>query len=212
MRGTSASGLQLSSDDLAAPSLGAADGDEAYMELLKALSTDVKVSTEVTSRVSARQRETAERLSRLPAREPKPTLEVPDPMKECTFHPRIITKGKEASGTTDACTRLYVQGQERSERQTQRIRAKEQLEREREEREIPTFRPSLVTSTKRRAELQRDVFSNLYNDAVRLSRRRDAREAQGVALDAFQPQLSTKSRNARTDLVRSIVDQLSQFT
>lgn len=183
----------------------AADASRAYAELLRALAADPGAS----ARLSARQREAVERLSRPPVRESKAAAEPRDPLAECTFRPRINARRDGKAGATEACARLYAQGRERDERRARRAEEARRLDEAREAREAPTFRPALVTGTRRRAELQRDVFSSLYGDAARLARRRDALDARPPADFDFRPRLCGA---ARPDLVRSIVDQLSRFT
>lgn len=185
---------------------------DEYDNLVKLLTHDsTACSSSQIQKISAQQQESIQRLGQKPAPKQKSLPDQEDPMKECTFHPQIISRSKDyVHKEKDPHLRLYEQARQRQEILNRKISEKEIQEAIERENNRPTFQPVLVSSSKVKQRAERDAFNALYNDALKQKAKKDEQAMTFTTIDTFKPKTHTRAFD-RESTIQTIVDQLSNL-
>lgn len=185
---------------------------DEYDNLVKLLTCNTSAdSSSQLQKISTKQQESVQRLGQRSTPKPKSLPEQEDPMKECTFHPQIISRSKDyVHKEKDPHLRLYEQAKQKQETLNRKMEEKKLQEAIEKENERPTFQPVLISSSKSRHRAERDAFNALYNDAIKQKAKRDEQAITFTTIDTFKPKTHTRAFD-RESTIQTIVDQLSNL-
>ncbi|EFO65106.1 Hypothetical protein GLP15_405 [Giardia lamblia P15] len=185
---------------------------DEYDNLVKLLTRNTGAdSSSQLQKISAQQQESIQRLGQRSIPKPKSLPAQEDPMKECTFHPQIISRSKDyVHKEKDPHIRLYEQAKQKQEILHRKIEEKKLQEAIERENEKPTFQPVLISSSRSRNRAERDAFNALYNDAIKQKAKRDEQAITFTTIDTFKPKTHTRAFD-RESTIQTIVDQLSNL-
>lgn len=185
---------------------------DEYDNLVKLLTCDASAcSSSQIQKISAQQQESVQRLGRKPTPKQKSLPEQEDPMKECTFHPQIISRSRSyVHKEKDPHLRLYEQARQKQEALNRKIEEKRLQEAIERENERPTFQPVLISSSRAKHRAERDAFNALYNDAIKQKAKKDEQAITFTTVDTFKPKTHTRAFD-RNSTIYTIIDQLSNL-